>query len=200
MRRLKHNIVAFLRDEDDGAVLIEFMILLPMMIWVFIALVVYWDVFKTINVSQKAAYSIADLLSRQVIVNQDLLDGMEDVLAFLTPGTDGSQLRITSMRFEANSLAVTSDDVYELIFTHSSHPSSHPEYTTATLQNLKPLIPIMDNQDSVIIVETWVDYTPAFDIGIMNMAPGLTDQTFTQFIVTRPRGREVCLNGMAGCV
>ncbi|MBL9046995.1 MAG: hypothetical protein JNK34_06740 [Tabrizicola sp.] len=176
------------------------MILLPMMIWAFVALVVYWDVFKTINVSQKAAYSIADLLSRQVIVTEDFLDGMEDVMDFLTPGVGDSRVRITSLRFEANNLAITTDDVYEIIFTHSSDTTLAPEYTSVTVQNLKPLIPIMDNQDSVIIVETWVDFTPDFDIGVLNMAPGLGDQTFTQFIVTRPRSREVCLDGTAGCV
>ncbi|MBL9052595.1 MAG: hypothetical protein JNN02_02590 [Tabrizicola sp.] len=199
MRRLRLSFHAYLKDEE-GALLVEFMILLPMMIWAFVALVVYWDVFKTINVSQKAAYSIADLLSRQVIVTEDFLDGMEDVMDFLTPGVGDSRVRITSLRFEANNLAVTTDDVYEIIFTHSSDTTLAPEYTSVNVQNLKPLIPIMDNQDSVIIVETWVDFTPDFDIGVLNMAPGLGDQTFTQFIVTRPRSREVCLDGTAGCV
>lgn len=199
MRRLRQSFQAYLKDEE-GALLVEFMILLPMMIWAFVALVVYWDVFKTINVSQKAAYSIADLLSRQVIVTEDFLDGMEDVMDFLTPGVGDSRVRITSLRFEANNLAITTDDVYEIIFTHSSDTTLAPEYTAVTVQNLKPMIPIMDNQDSVIIVETWVDFTPDFDIGVLNMAPGLGDQTFTQFIVTRPRSREVCLDGMAGCV
>lgn len=199
MRRLRQSFQAYLKDEE-GALLVEFMILLPMMIWAFVALVVYWDVFKTINVSQKAAYSIADLLSRQVIVTEDFLDGMEDVMDFLTPGVGDSRVRITSLRFEANNLAITTDDVYEIIFTHSSDTTLAPEYTAVNVQDLKPLIPIMDNQDSVIVVETWVDFTPDFDIGVLNMAPGLGDQTFTQFIVTRPRSREVCLDGMAGCV
>jgi hypothetical protein len=62
------------------------------------------------------------------------------------------------------------------------------------------MIPVLDNTESVIIVETWVDYAPDFDIGVLNMAPGLGGQTFTQFIVTKPRTKEVCLDGTAGCV
>lgn len=192
-----------LRDfsgDNRGTVLVEFLFLLPLMIWGFIALVVYWDVFRTINVTQKAAYSIADLMSRQVIVKQQFLDGLDDVLAFLTPGTPASRLRITSMRFDAGPTAATTDDQYVLIFSHTSSATLAPKYTQVQLQALKPVIPIMDNLDSVIIVETWVDYQPDFDVGVLNMAPGLANQTFTQFIVTRPRTREVCLDGMPGCV
>lgn len=58
MIRLRNSIRAFARDES-GVLLAEALILLPMLIWGFIALVVYWDVFRTINVTQKAAYSIS---------------------------------------------------------------------------------------------------------------------------------------------
>ena len=198
MTRLRQSLRAFSRD-DRGTLLVEFLFLLPMMIWGFIALVVYWDVFRTINVSQKAAYSIADLMSRQVIVKQVFLDGMDDILTFLTPGASASRLRITSLRFDAGATSATTDDQYVLVFSHSSS-SSIPKYTQATIQPLKTMIPVLDNTESVVIVETWVDYAPDFDIGVLNMAPGLDGQTFTQFIVTKPRTKEVCLDGNAGCV
>ena len=198
MTRLRQSLRAFSRD-DRGTLLVEFLFLLPMMIWAFIALVVYWDVFRTINVSQKAAYSIADLMSRQVIVKQVFLDGMDDILTFLTPGASASRLRITSLRFDAGATSATTDDQYVLVFSHSSS-SSIPKYTQATIQPLKTMIPVLDNTESVVIVETWVDYAPDFDIGVLNMAPGLDGQTFTQFIVTKPRTKEVCLDGTAGCV
>lgn len=198
MTRLRQSLRAFSRDER-GVLLVEFLFLVPMMIWAFIALVVYWDVFRTINVSQKAAYSISDLMSRQVIVKQAFLDGMDDILAFLTPGASASRLRITSLRFDAGPTNATTDDKYVLVFSHSSS-SSIPKYTQTTIQPLKTMIPILDNTESVIIVETWVDYAPDFDIGVLNMAPGLAGQTFTQFIVTKPRTKEVCLDGTAGCV
>lgn len=198
MTRLRQSLRAFSRDER-GVLLVEFLFLVPMMIWAFIALVVYWDVFRTINVSQKAAYSISDLMSRQVIVKQAFLDGMDDILAFLTPGASASRLRITSLRFDAGPTNATTDDKYVLVFSHSSS-TSIPKYTQTSIQPLKTMIPILDNTESVIIVETWVDYAPDFDIGVLNMAPGLAGQTFTQFIVTKPRTKEVCLDGTAGCV
>lgn len=64
MRNLKRRFITYLRAED-GLVLAEALIMLPLLIWGLIAMFNYWDVFRTINMTQKAAYSIADLLSRQ---------------------------------------------------------------------------------------------------------------------------------------
>ena len=52
--------------------------------------------------------------------------------------------------------------------------------TTEMLQNYAYEIPEMAGGDYVVIVEVEVDYQPHFDVG-------LPDQTFKQFIVTRPR-------------
>lgn len=200
MYHFRRSIRSFAKDES-GVLLAEFLLLLPMMIWGFLALFVYWDVYRTINVSQKAAYSIADLLSRQVVVTTNFVDGLQEVLAFLTPGAQESRMRITSMEFDEGTViqaAWDADDTYVLLFSRSPGDAV-TAHTQATIQTLNPLIPEMDDLDSVVIVETWVDYTPSFDIGVLAFGPGLADQSFSQFIVTRPRTRRVCLDGSPGC-
>jgi hypothetical protein len=203
MRRIRTSFRDFLRDES-GVLLAEALILMPILIWGFIALVVYWDVFRVMNAAQKAAYSIGDLLSRQdVPVTEVFIDGIPEILAFLTPGAAGSRLRITSLQMvegpetPPNPVFDANDD-FCLLFSRSNDPSVEP-YTQSELKSLAPRIPDMDALDSVVIVETWVDYEPAFDTGVLNAAPGVTDQTFYQFIVTRPRGnaRRVTLDGQA---
>lgn len=198
MQRFRHSLRAFARDES-GVMLAEFLILLPILIWGFIALVVYWDVFRTINVTQKAAYSISDLLSRQEVVTPQFVEGLQNVLDFLTPGAPQSRMRITSLEFRENNPAVVADDAYILLWSRS--PGNRvQEHTTASIQDLDTRIPTLDNLASALIVETWVDYVPAFDIGVLNFAPGISNQTFTQFIVTYPRRRRVCLDGTDTCV
>ncbi|MDM7932108.1 hypothetical protein [Tabrizicola sp.] len=192
MKSLRNSLRSFAKDES-GVLLAEFLLLIPFMIWGFVALFVYWDVFRTINVTQKAAYSVADLLSRQAVVTPEFVDGLQSVLAFLTPGTPDSRIRITSMEYDAG------DDEYDLLFSRSPG-GKVPEHTSVSIQLLKPQIPIMDDLDSVIIVETWVDYVPSFDTGLLNMTPGVDNQTFMQFIVTRPRTRRLCLAGSVTCV
>ena len=201
MYRFRNSIRSFAKDES-GVLLAEFLILLPIMMWGFLALFVYWDVYRTINVSQKAAYSIADLLSRQVVVTTNFIDGLQGVLAFLTPGAQQSRMRITSFEFDEGTdikPAWDADDSYVLLFSRSPGGAVLP-YTQTQIQDLQPFIPDMDDLDSVVLVETWVDYSADFDIGILEFAPGLDDQSFSQFIVTRPRTRRVCLDGSPGCV
>ena len=201
VRRFVQNVRAFAKDES-GVLLAEALITMPLLIWGCVALFVYWDVYKTINVAQKAAYSVADLLSRQAVVTEDFVDHLPEVLAFLTPGVTGSRMRVTSMEFdEGTTIQPTvfdADDHYHLLFSCSSDAVKAKPLTDVTIQFLEPQIPTLDNLGSVVIVETWTDYTPDFDIGVLNVAPGLTDQTFTNFIVTTPRGtRRVCLAGGA---
>jgi hypothetical protein len=159
-------------------------------------------VYRTINISQKAAYSIADLMSRQVVVTPTFIDGLQEVLAFLTPGTESQRMRITSFEFDEgtnNQPGWDGDDSYVLLFSRSPGGAVIP-YTQATLQDLNPNIPEMDDLDSMVLVETGVDFTPDFDTGVLAFGPTLDEQSFSQFIVTRPRTRRVCLDGSPGCV
>ena len=100
MRNLPNRFRAFLRDED-GLILAEGLIMLPLLIWALVAMFIYWDVFRTINMTQKAAYSIADLLSRQKnTIPLAYANGLQNIMDFLTPGGHPVKIRITS--FECN--------------------------------------------------------------------------------------------------
>jgi hypothetical protein len=205
MKGLRTSLRAFARDES-GVMLAEFLILMPILIWGFIALIVYWDVFRTINVSQKAAYSISDLLSRQELINEDFAAGLYEVLTFLTPGSPLSRMRITSFEFDENTpesnINAWGDDEYKLLWSRVTGPdASIQPYTALDLQPMRnTIIPFMDSGQGALIVETWIDYVPRFDIGVLNAAPGLSDQTFTQTIVTFARRRRVCMEGTTTCV
>jgi hypothetical protein len=68
--------------------------------------------------------------------------------------------------------------------------TARPQLTTATLQPFAPRIPAMTDGDTVVLVETQVEYTPALNYK-------LTGQTLNQFIVTRPRfTNRVCFVGV----
>ncbi len=191
MNFMKTQFRTFLRDES-GVVLAEFLILFPMLVWGLIALFAFWDVFRTINITQKAAYSIADLLSRQVVVKATFVDGLQNVLDFLTPNVPASRMRITSIEWDEPT------EKFLLLFSRS--PGNQVTALTATTaQDLAPFVPTLADSETVIVVETWVDYVPPFDTGVMNFAMGIGNRTFTQLVVTRPRGRRVCLEGTSGC-
>jgi Flp pilus assembly pilin Flp len=183
----------FLRRER-GAVLVEFLLFFPLLVWTMIAAVVFWDVFRTINTSQKAAYSVSDLISRQEDnLPPAFVDGMQDVFNFLMMNSaQNVQLRITSLYYDFD------DDQYRLIFSVSPD-NKLTAYTESDLEALKDRVPVLNDGDSVVIVESMIDYTAPFDTGIFNIADALSSQVFSHFVVTPPRFRSAICLETPGC-
>lgn len=189
----KSSFGRFLRNER-GTVLVEFLLLLPLLVWVMIAVIVFWDVFRTINTAQKAAYSVSDLISRQEDnLSVSFVDGMQDVFDYLmVDSAQDSRLRITSLYYDDATKS------YKLIFSVSPGDRVIP-LTETDLQTLTDRIPILNDKDSVVIVESLVDYTASFNTGLFDIAEALGSNVFENFVVTPPRFRTaICLQA-AGC-
>lgn len=207
MRTLKSRIAAFLRNED-GLVLAEGLIMLPLLIWGLVAMFIYWDVFRTINVTQKAAYAIADLLSRQKnTIPLAYANGLQNVMNFLTPlGGHTVKMRITSFECvstaDPNKICNATTGSYKLLFSYSPGGPGNGvvALTEANIQNWKSTrIPTLNNGESAFVIETTVDYKAQLQTAIAGMMIGVSDNTFGEFIVTRPRHRRLCLEGTTTC-
>lgn len=208
MRSLKHRLVTFLRNED-GLILAEGLIMLPLLIWALVAMFIYWDVFRTINVTQKAAYSIADLLSRQRdTIPTDFANGLQEVIEFLTPGGHPVKMRITSLECNSptgvNKVCDFSTGSYKLLFSFSPG-NKVPQLTETQIQAWKGTnatngkIASLNNGESVFVVESQVDFKAQLPTVLAGFLIGVTDNTFGEFIVTRPRHRRLCLQGTTTC-
>ena len=175
IRRLRHPFTRIARRED-GSVVAEGVIVLPLLIWAFIGLFVYWDAFREMNTVQKAGYTLSDVLSRQQTgVTNAYVTGMKSLFDYLVGDENKSNaIRVTSVNWSATNKR------FEVQWSRTSNALALPAQTTTTMQGYIAQIPTMAAGDSVVIVEVKVPYTPAFDVG-------LPPQTFTEFIVTRPR-------------
>jgi hypothetical protein len=202
MRRLKHRFGSFLRDED-GLVLAEGLFTLPMIIWAMVAMFIYYDVFRTINITQKAAYGVADLLSRQKVeMPLTFANGLQRVLTFLAPGGHPVRMRITSFECLAPTGpgCTTSNGSYRLLFSFSPESKVTP-LNQAAIQNWRTSnkIPVLNNGESVFVVETEVEFTAQLQTAIAGFMVGVDDAKYGQFIVTKPRHRRLCLAGTSTC-
>jgi Flp pilus assembly protein TadG len=202
MRTLKHRFVAFLRQED-GLVLVEGLLMMPLVVWALVAMFIYWDVFRTINVTQKAAYSVADLLSRQKDqISTTFLNGLQDVVDFLTPGGHPVAVRITSLQCNAPTgagVCNSSAGSYTMLFS-ASPDNKVAALTEAQIQPWKGTrVATLSHGESVYVVETQVDFKAQLQTVLMGLLVGVQDQSFGEFIVTRPRHRRLCLQGSATC-
>lgn len=185
MQKIKRFLNRF-RKGEDGTVMTEALITLPLLIWAFMAMFVYWDAFRSVNVSQKAAYNIADLLSRQSTVDNRFLDGMQSLLTYMTPPEQNARIRMTSVQYNED------EDRFIVLWSRSPG-NAMPALNDTTIQSpaITERIPVMSDGHSVLIIETALDYDPPFDAGI-------TPQVMEEFVVTRPRVEiRICL--ISGC-
>ncbi len=204
MKPFFHRLRRF-RDQEDGLVMTEFLIMLPLLIWAFIALFVYWDAFRTVNQAQKAAYSVSDVISRQAQVDTTFINGMQTVTEYLTDNAMDVRIRITSVKYKE------ADNKLYVLFSRSPGNKMSPlTNSDVNLTAFRDRIPIMANQDSVVVVETEVDYgmegwfarkTHTDKHGsqsvIFAFQVGIPPTTFTNFVVTRPRRYlQVCFAGV----
>ncbi len=165
----------FARDEG-GTVIAEAVIVLPLFVWAYIALFVYWDVFRSMNTVQKAAYTVSDMISREknkLGITTAYVTGMKQVMEYLIDADQNVRMRVTSVSWS------DPNQRFEVHWSRSPGNTMTP-LTTTTLQGYAYEIPKMLAGDYVVVVEVEVDFQPAFDVG-------LAPQTFRQFIVTRPR-------------
>lgn len=170
----------FGRDES-GTLLAEAVIVLPLMLWAYMALFVYWDAYRSVNTVQKAAYTVSDMVSREMVtLNDQYVPGMRNLMRYLIGTDQNIKLRVSSVTWsELNHR-------FEVDWSRSPDRTM-PELTTATIANLAYRIPDMADGDRVMLVEAEVAYHPAFNVG-------LSDTTLQQFIVTRPRFvPKICL-------
>lgn len=172
--RLSAPIRRFLRDED-ATIIAETVVVLPILLWAYIGLFVYWDTFRTINTLQKATYTISDMISRQQTgIVSNYINGAHSVLDYLIDDGVVSTLRVTSVTFSQ------ANNRFEVHWSRTTDGAKLPALTTVSLQDYSAQIPVMTPGDYVVIVEVILPYTPAFNVG-------LGPQTFSQFVVTRPR-------------
>lgn len=163
---------AFRRDEA-GNVTIESLLWLPLIITVLAATFSLHDAFRYKSLNVKAAYTISDALSRETDpIDDDYLDGMVDLLAYLTRSEGPYSLRVT--------LVLYNDDDYHIEWSQAR--GAFAGMTGVELEDFKSNLPNMLNNERIIVVETATEYTPPFEI------PGLnTENLFYNFGFTRPR-------------
>ena len=84
----------------------------------------------------------------------------------------------------SHELTIRANKQVEFAFRESEgaawHGLGNPMQDNATIDELRPQIPVMSDADTALIVETWRNFTPAFQVG-------LDRRTFYQITVTRPR-------------
>lgn len=183
--------------DESGSMPIEgVMGFLLIMGWFLVAFQLF-DAFRIKSINAKAAYTVADLISRErEPVGPSYVAGMKKVFEYITNDRGTSWIRITSIYWDGNL------NKYRVDFSRAT--DGKPIHTDDTINAEAHRIPQMPVGDTAVIVETSMNYDPIFSLGQREIALGgnadgktftnigLTDRIrFSNFVVTRPRGPRV---------
>ena len=173
------------RDDERGSMIVEGVLAMPMMFWVLITFYVFWDAYRSITVVQKATYSIADVVSRRRAgVDAGYLDGLNTVMNFLLDSGQTADMRFSSVTWNGI------DNRYEVEWSYSPN-GTMAALSTGDAGQLTSQLPIMADGDTILVIETSVEYQPAFNLGVLG------ERTIEKFIVIRPRlVPRVCFAGV----
>ena len=163
--------------DERGSFSVEAVLMFPMLVWAFMAMFVFFEGLRESNINLKATYTISDLLSRETeLIDQNYLDGMNDVYAWLSRSANPVSMRVTVVGYdEAN-------DRHVNIWSRGVAGQSNLTQEGIN-ETISPHIPIMADANSAIVVETWTTYDPIMDIG-------LAETDIYNIVVTAPRFSE----------
>ncbi len=193
MKRLKLRALRFSKD-DRGAMPIEGAMASIFLTWWYVASVQFFDAYKQKNVNQKAAYAVADLLSRETgsvpgnpnsrVIDMTYMQGLARVFDYMSFARQPTWLRVTSVYWDGT------QNRYEVAWSVTSG-TGHGAMNDAKLAQVKDKIPNLRVGDTIILMETFSAYEPMFNLSMPSLGGGpdakLEARWDHNFITTRPR-------------
>ena len=162
------------KKEERGSIAVEAVIILPMMFWTYLALFATFHAYRTYSVNQKAAYTIGDMVSRETNpVDPSYMEGALDLMQYLTSAAPSeTSIRMTSVQYDEE------NDKYEHQWSESRGYMSAA--TPSEVEGWDNLLPVMPDNEFIMVVETFILYDPPFNTG-------LAQREVHNFVFTRPR-------------
>lgn len=164
----------WLRD-DKGSVAVEAVIIMPALAAMYCASFVWFDAFRNKTLAMKATYTVSDIISRQETIDEPYLNGLLGTMDYLVHSLAQPKMRVTLIRYDADS---PETNKYRLDWSWSS--SDKPKLTQAHIDADTSWIPVMGDDETVVVTESYVLYQPIFRVGIET-------QVWEHIMVTRPR-------------
>jgi hypothetical protein len=164
---------AFCRNEHGG-LSVEFVVLFPLLILVYMAFFVFWDAFQIRATTVRATETIADMMSRETgTFDEAYLNDMHEVFGWLTSDPERTDLRISAV---GTTIDEQGQETFEIFWSHATGGALLPHDP----DELQASIPTPALGEQLIVLETLYAYAPLFDVGIPPRA-------FRSLIATRPR-------------
>ena len=179
-RSASHRARRFLKEER-ASITVEFLIFLPVMIWVLLIGYVYFDVYRAEYYLNRASLTIADMFSRErAAIDADYLDGTEGILNEMINTDASPDYRVTVIGYTE-----PGDSYFHVWSENRGWDGNH---TLASVTALADDLPIMGDDDRIILLEFRTTYVPPFRMTLWpfrNTTLGEIDLASTTLIAPR---------------
>jgi len=201
----RSNPIARLWDSSEGAVSVETIIILPMLLWALASTVVFYDGFRTRYHAQMAAQTVADIMSRETdLFTEDYVDGMNSVFDYLVDARIPTRIRVSSVIWDSENernrlqwsygtrdLSALPERTFELLETGDLETltalfGTETGFSFAAAASQMPVedfaqrIPPVLPGEALLVVESFALWTPFASVGVGQLR-------FTPVVVVRPR-------------
>ncbi len=177
---LRRSILGFFArffHKQEGVVSIEAIIVFPLLFWSMWTAYTYFDGYRQGARNLKAAFAIADILSREKSdVNAQYITSMYELQQFMIADRSAVSMRISFVRWDE-------DDERHYRLWSCVRGESFEKLNNETVLDLADRLPVMADNARMILVETKDLYTRPFKIGF-----GDHQFAIDKFIFTQPRG------------
>ena len=148
IRSIVSEAVSRFRNDEDGSMSVEFVLVVPILVWVFLSTYVYFDVYRVETNSVRATITMAEMFSREDIVDNTFIDSARQVLRELTFEEANPDFRVTVYRYRE------SDDRFLRVWSrHRGYDSALTNSDLTDLANAGRL-QTMEELEHSIYIET----------------------------------------------
>ncbi|MGB0959995.1 MAG: TadE/TadG family type IV pilus assembly protein [Halocynthiibacter sp.] len=173
--------------ENRGAFTIEFILLVPVLLWAYLGTALIFDIFKARNRNMKASYTVADALARLpndgVPRTQAQIDGLKMVFDFNVSRPSPSRLRVSVVSWSA------SKNRYIVHWScgKANNGATFVKLTEPIPESMTKRFPIDANGVQFYVVETYAEYKSRFP-SLLLLPDALWDKKWTNLWAIEPRG------------
>lgn len=166
--------------DTQGSMTVEAVLMFPLLAWAYVATFAFFDAFQARSTNLKATFTVADMLSRQIeVVDADYIEGLLDMFEFLADSEDDNVwIRVTSVVCTAD----CEEDTRTLEKDWSFATGNNDILTAADVITYGDLVPVMPESDRILMIETFMTYTPVFNVGLPELEMAELAVTRSRFV------------------
>ena len=187
-KAMPHQLLKSFVRRETGSLSVEAVFAIPILVWAICATFVFFDAFRTQNQSQKATYTLADMLSREEApVNGNYLTAMHELFDKMT-GTEGNHAVRATVVMQIID-PDTDQEETAIVWSEGVGINRHE-----SIDGLQPRLPNLAVGEQLIVIEGVQEWTPVFKIGPATYR-------FREVALARPRfAPQLCWEDTTGCV